>query len=227
VTLLCGSTVTANVSSHDRVKPRLLAPSDPFLIHVGVSTADGSSIKAGWCKLKPVLKVHASSPRTALVHPTYTSQTHLVHSSYTPHTPLIHLLYTPHTPLVHPLYTPRTPLIHPPYTPYTPFIHTTSCFYIFADSFDVRPSDTAAKQDKYKQVEEFLRLVDQAVSDAQTGQHMRVPAAQTPLRLVDLGRGLHSSTFQLNLSRFLSLTPPTYTEYPTKRAYIELKSVRG
>ena len=28
------------------------------------------------------------------------------------------------------------------------------------------------------------------------------------------GRGLHSSTFQLNLSRFLSLNPPTATEYP-------------
>jgi hypothetical protein len=36
------------------------------------------------------------------------------------------------------------------------------------------------------------------------------------------GRDLHSSTFQLNLSRFLSSTPPTDTEYRTKRAYVEL-----
>ena len=41
------------------------------------------------------------------------------------------------------------------------------------------------------------------------------------------GRGLHSSTLQLNLSRFLSLTPPTDTQYPTKkRAYVEPKSGR-
>jgi hypothetical protein len=35
------------------------------------------------------------------------------------------------------------------------------------------------------------------------------------------GRGLHSSTFELNLSRFLPLTPPTDTDYPKKRAYVE------
>ena len=39
-------------------------------------------------------------------------------------------------------------------------------------------------------------------------------------------RGLHSSTFQLNLSHFLSLTPPTDTEYPTERACVEPKSGR-
>ena len=39
-------------------------------------------------------------------------------------------------------------------------------------------------------------------------------------------RGLHSSTFQLNLSRFLFLTQHTDTEYPTKRAYVEPKSGR-
>jgi len=38
------------------------------------------------------------------------------------------------------------------------------------------------------------------------------------------GRGLHSSSFQLNLSRFLSLTPHTDTEYPTKRAYVKPRS---
>jgi len=39
-------------------------------------------------------------------------------------------------------------------------------------------------------------------------------------------RGLHSSTFQPNLSRFLPLTPPTDAEYPTKRAYVEPKRGR-
>ena len=32
--------------AHDRQKSRLLSPSDPFLVHVGVSTKDGSAIKA-------------------------------------------------------------------------------------------------------------------------------------------------------------------------------------
>ena len=36
----------ANVRSHDRQKQRLLDPSDPFLVHVGVSTKDGAAIKA-------------------------------------------------------------------------------------------------------------------------------------------------------------------------------------
>ena len=45
-------------------------------------------------------------------------------------------------------------------------------------------------------------------------------------RVTPTGRGLHSFTFQLNLSRFLSLTPPTDTEHPTKRAYVEPKSGR-
>jgi len=40
------------------------------------------------------------------------------------------------------------------------------------------------------------------------------------------GRGLHSCTFQLKLSRFLSLTPTTDTQYPSKRAYVELKRGR-
>ena len=88
----------SNVQSHDRVKSRLLEPSDPFLVHVGVSTADGSSIKA-------------------------------------------------------------------------------------------------SRRDKYKQVEEFLRLVDLAVGDAQTGSHMRRPTNDAPMRLVDLGCGNAYLTF--------------------------------
>ena len=43
---------------------------------------------------------------------------------------------------------------------------------------------------------------------------------------VRVGRGSHSCAFQLDLSRFLSLTLPTDTEYPTNRAYIEPKSGR-
>jgi len=40
-------------------------------------------------------------------------------------------------------------------------------------------------------------------------------------------RGLNSSTFQLNLSRLLSLTPPTDIEHPAKRAYVEPKTQKG
>ena len=40
------------------------------------------------------------------------------------------------------------------------------------------------------------------------------------------GRGLHSSTFQLNLNRFLSLTPPTDPAYPTKPSYVKPRSGR-
>ena len=39
-----------------------------------------------------------------------------------------------------------------------------------------------------------------------------------------VGRGLHSSTFQLNLSRSLSLSSPTDPSYPTERAYVEPRS---
>ena len=90
--------VGANVASHDRVKPRLLSPSDPFLRAVGVSTADGKSIKA-------------------------------------------------------------------------------------------------SRRDKYKQVEEFVKLVKLAVEDAQTGGHLKTPTLQSPARLVDLGCGNAYLTF--------------------------------
>ncbi len=90
--------VGANVASHDRVKPRLLSPSDPFLRAVGVSTADGKSIKA-------------------------------------------------------------------------------------------------SRRDKYKQVEEFVKLVKLAVEDAKTGGHLKTPTLQSPARLVDLGCGNAYLTF--------------------------------
>jgi len=88
----------ANVASHDREKPRLLSPSDPFLRAVGVSSADGSSIKA-------------------------------------------------------------------------------------------------SRRDKYKQVEEFVKLVKLAVEEAQTGGHLATPSREAPARLVDLGCGNAYLTF--------------------------------
>ena len=88
----------ANVASHDREKPRLLSPSDPFLRAVGVSSADGSSIKA-------------------------------------------------------------------------------------------------SRRDKYKQVEEFVKLVKLAVEEAQTGGHLATPSRAGAARLVDLGCGNAYLTF--------------------------------
>ena len=88
----------ANVRAHDRQKQRLLDPSDPFLVHVGVSTKDGAAIKAD-------------------------------------------------------------------------------------------------RRDKYKQVEEFLRLVDAAVDGARQGGHMPVGTKERPTRLVDLGCGNAYLTF--------------------------------
>jgi hypothetical protein len=46
------------------------------------------------------------------------------------------------------------------------------------------------------------------------------------LEVVGTGMGLHSSTFQLILSRSLSLTPPTDPSYPTECAYVEPSSGR-
>jgi hypothetical protein len=65
-------------------------------------------------------------------------------------------------------------------------------------------------------------------------------AGAAALLTVELGRGLHSSAFQLNMSRFrhkthprLSLTPPKQpfttpkcTPYSTLSAYVEAKSGR-
>jgi len=40
-----GGAAGGGPAAHDKVKPRLLAPSDPFLIRVGVSKEDGSDVK--------------------------------------------------------------------------------------------------------------------------------------------------------------------------------------
>ena len=45
------------------------------------------------------------------------------------------------------------------------------------------------RQDKYRQVEEFVRLLDASVEDARRAGALREPTAENPWRLVDLGCG--------------------------------------
>jgi hypothetical protein len=49
----------------------------------------------------------------------------------------------------------------------------------------IKPS----KQDKYRQVEEFVRLLESSLDDARTAGALAEPTAQNPWRLVDLGCG--------------------------------------
>ncbi|MDQ6642090.1 MAG: SAM-dependent methyltransferase [Actinomycetota bacterium] len=51
------------------------------------------------------------------------------------------------------------------------------------------------RQAKYRQVEEFLRLLDQSISAAIEGHLLRQPTAEDPLRVVDLGCGNAYLTF--------------------------------
>ncbi|MDN7119938.1 SAM-dependent methyltransferase [Nocardioides sp. ChNu-153] len=62
----------------------------------------------------------------------------------------------------------------------------------------VKPS----RQAKYRQVEEFCRLLDAAVGDALAKGHLRRPTAAEPLRIVDLGCGNAYLTFAAH--RFLT-----------------------
>jgi SAM-dependent methyltransferase len=62
----------------------------------------------------------------------------------------------------------------------------------------IKPS----RQAKYRQVEEFLRLLDAAITDALAKGHLRTPTDGDPLRLVDLGCGNAYLTFAAH--RFLS-----------------------
>ncbi len=55
----------------------------------------------------------------------------------------------------------------------------------------VKPS----RQSKYRQVEEFLRILDVSVRDALDHGHLRQPTADDPLRVVDLGCGNAYLTF--------------------------------
>jgi SAM-dependent methyltransferase len=53
----------------------------------------------------------------------------------------------------------------------------------------------ASRQDKYRQVEEFLRLLGPVVFDAMEAGHIRTPSPEHPLRIVDLGCGHAYLTF--------------------------------
>jgi SAM-dependent methyltransferase len=61
----------------------------------------------------------------------------------------------------------------------------------------IKPS----RQAKYRQVEEFVRILDASISDA-LGNQLRMPTADDPLRIVDLGCGNGYLTFAAH--RFLT-----------------------
>jgi SAM-dependent methyltransferase len=52
-----------------------------------------------------------------------------------------------------------------------------------------------SRQGKYRQVEEFLRILDSSISEAIDKGHLRDPTADEPLRVVDLGCGNAYLTF--------------------------------
>ncbi len=52
-----------------------------------------------------------------------------------------------------------------------------------------------SRQAKYRQVEEFLRLLDSSITDALASGKLRKPTAEEPLRIVDLGCGNAYLTF--------------------------------
>jgi SAM-dependent methyltransferase len=56
---------------------------------------------------------------------------------------------------------------------------------------NIKPS----KMDKYKQVEEFLRLLIPTLNDAISAGHVHTPSLENPLRIVDLGCGHAYLTF--------------------------------
>jgi SAM-dependent methyltransferase len=62
----------------------------------------------------------------------------------------------------------------------------------------IKPS----RQAKYRQVEEFLRLLDASISEALAKGNLRRPTAEDPLRIVDLGCGNAYLTFAAH--RYLS-----------------------
>ena len=63
-----------------------------------------------------------------------------------------------------------------------------------------------SRQAKYRQVEEFLRLLDASITDALEKGHLRRPTPADPLRVVDLGCGNAYLTFAAE--RFLSQKLP-------------------
>lgn len=69
---------------------------------------------------------------------------------------------------------------------------------ISGQSGKVKPS----RQAKYRQVEEFLRLLDASLTDGLAKGHLRAPSIEDPLRIVDLGCGNAYLTFAAH--RFLT-----------------------
>jgi SAM-dependent methyltransferase len=63
-----------------------------------------------------------------------------------------------------------------------------------------------SRQAKYRQVEEFLRLLDASITEALEKGHLRRPTAEDPLRIVDLGCGNAYLTFAAE--RYLSQRLP-------------------
>jgi SAM-dependent methyltransferase len=59
-----------------------------------------------------------------------------------------------------------------------------------------------SRQAKYRQVEEFLRILDASITDATDKGHLRRPTAEKPLRMADLGCGNGYLTFAAQ--RFLT-----------------------
>ncbi len=59
-----------------------------------------------------------------------------------------------------------------------------------------------SRQAKYRQVEEFLRILDTTVTEAVDKGHLRRPTVQEPLRIVDLGCG--NAYLTLTAHRFLT-----------------------
>jgi SAM-dependent methyltransferase len=53
----------------------------------------------------------------------------------------------------------------------------------------------ASRRDKYRQVEELVRLLDSTLTEALSAGHLRTPTADDPLRVVDLGCGNAYLTF--------------------------------
>lgn len=68
----------------------------------------------------------------------------------------------------------------------------------------IKPS----RQGKYRQVEEFLRLLDASITDARETGKLRRPTAEEPLRIVDLGCGNAYLTFAAQ--QFLSQKMPVH-----------------
>jgi SAM-dependent methyltransferase len=75
-----------------------------------------------------------------------------------------------------------------------------------------------SRQAKYRQVEEFLRILDASITDAMDKGHLRRPTDEEPLRMADLGCGNGYLTFAAQ--RFLTHVrglPVTVTGVDTKQ----------